>query len=372
MFHQRKTSELKKRKILRRVLQVIVGLILLLLLALFIMSPGKIDPFETEDGQALPNSVSEISYQMIGGMEQGMIIRGESDQNPVLLFLHGGPGTTEYVPSKNSTLNLEKNFTVCYWEQRGAGKSYAKADPEDITVDQLIADTIEVTNYLRERFGQEKIYLMGHSWGTFLGMQAAAQQPDLYQAYIGTGQMKHAIEGERLMIDSMIEAADEARRNDLIEDLKRSSVYTDNQVSDSYFITKEKVRTELALIPEVVETTTLKEDFLQLLTCKEYTLPEKFYYIRGSMISGKSQGLFMEFTQRDLAEEVPKLAIPVYFLQGIYDDQTPYALAKDYFDELETPLKNFYTFEKSGHNPLFEESGKFSAIVDDIINETQE
>ena len=183
MFLQGKTSGSKKRKIFLRVLQGIVGLILLMLVALFIMSPGKINPLETKEGEPLPNSVSEISYQMIGGMEQGMIIRGESDQNPVLLFLHGGPGTTEYIPSKNSTLNLEKNFTVCYWEQRGAGKSYAKANPEEITVDQLIADTIEVTNYLRERFGQEKIYLMGHSWGTFLGMQAAAQQPDLYQVY---------------------------------------------------------------------------------------------------------------------------------------------------------------------------------------------
>lgn len=337
-----------------------------MIVALIVMSPGRINPLKNENGEVIPNSISEIKQIRIGGIEQGLIVRGVNEKNPVLLFLHGGPGTTEYIPTKYSELNMEEDFTVCYWEQRGAGKSYEAADSDDITVDQMISDTVEVTNYLRQRFKKNKIFVMGHSWGSFLGIQVIAQYPELFQAYIGTGQIKCAIEGEKKVLGSMIEKAKKQNSTALVKKLTNSSVKKNNEVSDSYFVTKEKARAELNMIPEEVDGTTLKEDLSQLICSEEYTILEKFYYIRGSMISGKSKRLFKEFIKCDLAEEIPKVEIPVYFLQGVYDDQTPYSLAKKYYNLLQAPKKGFYRFGKSAHNPMYEESKKFMTIMKKI------
>ncbi len=141
------------------------------------------------DGQTLPGSVAELTAVPIGDHDQAMLIRGRSARNPVLLYLAGGPGGTD-LGAMRADVSLEQDFVVVTWDQRGTGKSYAALDPAGtFTVDQMVADTIEVTNYLRARFGQDRIYLVGNSWGTILGVLAVQQHPELYHAYVGTGQM---------------------------------------------------------------------------------------------------------------------------------------------------------------------------------------
>jgi pimeloyl-ACP methyl ester carboxylesterase len=112
-----------------------------------------------------------------------MVIKSRDETNPVLLFVHGGPGMPEYFLTQSYPTGLENDFTVAWWDQRGAGLSYHPRIPaKTMTVEQFIADTIGVTNHLRHRFGRHKIYLMAHSWGTFLGIQAAQRAPDLYHS----------------------------------------------------------------------------------------------------------------------------------------------------------------------------------------------
>jgi len=166
---------------------------------LLIWSPGKLKPFLDESGNPLAGSLSEKIYVDINGMEQGMFIQSKNISNPVLLFVHGGPGMPEYWLTQRYPTGLEDYFTVVWWEQRGAGLSFSPdLSPEKMTAEQFVSDTLEVTNYLRERFGKEKIYLMGHSWGSYIGIQAAAREPELYYAYIGMAQISYQIQSEQL------------------------------------------------------------------------------------------------------------------------------------------------------------------------------
>jgi pimeloyl-ACP methyl ester carboxylesterase len=149
----------------------LIGLSIILFLLFLAVSPGKIEPFLDADGSVLKDSISEIVSLEIGGTDQKMIIRGRNRQNPVILFLNGGPGSAEFPFSGDLRVVMENDFTICWWDQRGAGMSYsADIDPSTMTLEQLVSDAAELSNYLRNTFDQDKIFLIGHSWGTFLGM----------------------------------------------------------------------------------------------------------------------------------------------------------------------------------------------------------
>ena len=180
-----KIKRLSIKAFVRKVIRIMVTIPAVLLVCVFILvgmllacSPGKPKPFVDENGRPLAGSISEKVFVNINGMEQGMFIISKDATHPVLLYLHGG--MPDYFLTQKYPTGLEDYFTVVWWEQRGSGLSYSTdIPPESITVEQLISDTLAVTNYLRQRFGQEKIYLMGHSGGTFIGIQAAARAPEL-------------------------------------------------------------------------------------------------------------------------------------------------------------------------------------------------
>jgi pimeloyl-ACP methyl ester carboxylesterase len=158
-----------------------------------------------KNGKVIEGSISEKVYTKINGVNMGMIIKSKNRSNPVLLFVHGGPGMPEYPFTETYPAGLEENFTVVWWDQRGAGLSYnSDIQKETMTTEQFVSDTVKVTNYLRERFGQDKIYLMGHSWGSYIAIQAAAKSPELYHAYIGVGQISNQMESEKIAYEYMI------------------------------------------------------------------------------------------------------------------------------------------------------------------------
>lgn len=182
----------KALKILLITLLSIAGMLLVSLIAIALNSPGELEPLRDLEGKEITGSLSEKNSTEIGGMQQGFFIRSENPENPVILFLHGGPGSPELqiiIPFERSE-RLEKYFTVCYWDQRGAGMSYNKTiAPATMTVEQMVEDTRQITEYLQQRFNQDKIYLMGHSWGTYLGVKTIEKYPENYLAFIGIGQV---------------------------------------------------------------------------------------------------------------------------------------------------------------------------------------
>ena len=177
---------------------------LILMGALLAMSPGRPEPMVDQNGRPLAGSLSEKIFVDINGVPQGMFIQSKDINNPVLLYLHGG--MPDYFLKQKYPTGLEEIFTVVWWEQRGSGISYRDSIPkESITQEQLISDTLAVTNYLRELFHQDKIYLMGHSGGSFFGIQVVARAPELYHAYIGVAQMSNTFKSEKLADDYMLE-----------------------------------------------------------------------------------------------------------------------------------------------------------------------
>ncbi len=177
----------KALKIIGITLLSIIGIWLIGVGIVAINSPGKLEPLKDKDGKKIAGSLSEKSFIEIGGIQQGFFMRSENPENPVILFLHGGPGSPELfmlIPTETSE-RLEKYFTVCYWDQRGAGMSYNKnLNSLTMTVEQMVEDTRQMTEYLKSRFNQEKIYLMGHSWGSYLGVETISKYPENYWASV--------------------------------------------------------------------------------------------------------------------------------------------------------------------------------------------
>jgi pimeloyl-ACP methyl ester carboxylesterase len=207
------------------VVSTLVGSIVGLLGALLLRSRGKPRLLLDSNGRPLSNSISEKIWVEINGIEQGMFIESQNDGNPVLLMVHGGPGMPDHFLTDRYPTGLEELFTVVWWEQRGTGLSYHGDIPaKTMTVNQFVSDTLAVTNYLRSRFGKAKIYLMGHSWGSFIGIQAAAQAPELFYAYIGMAQMSYQLESEKLAYEFMLEQLKQRGDRKMVHRLRKAGL----------------------------------------------------------------------------------------------------------------------------------------------------
>lgn len=369
---QAKTTLRRKAvRLMALLLAILAGGVLTLAVLFFANSPGRPQPFLDDSGNVLDGSISEKIQVEIGGVSQGMFIRGKNINNPVLLFLHGGPGMPEYFLSEKYQTGLEDMFTVCYWEQRGAGISYTKGMSGDsITSAQLISDTIAVTNYLRERFGQEKIYLMAHSWGTFIGIQAAAEAPELYSAYIGMGQISDQGASEKLAYAYMLDQYEAFGNTRMVDQMKKYPLLEDDAATLPFFISmlRDQTMHQLGIGTMHDMTSVVTGIFLPVMGSHAYTAGEKITLWRAKAFLRSETGLLEELFSTDLSVKVPALQIPVYFMSGIYDYTVSYELSRQYFDKLQAPVKGFYTFKNSAHTPLFEEPEKFLQILrDDVL-----
>jgi len=333
---------------------------------LLAFSPGKPHPFLDENGSPLAGGISEKIFININGVEQGMFIKSKDLSHPVLLYLHGG--MPDYFLTQNYPTGLDDYFTVIWWEQRGSGISYSSTIPsETMTLEQMISDTLEVTNYLRNRFGKEKIYLMGHSGGTFIGIQAAAKAPELYYAYIGVAQMTYQLKSERLAYEYMLKVFKENGNDEMVRKLKASPVTMTGGTPDAYLKIRDTAMHSLGIGTTHDMHSVITGIFLPSLMCKDYTLKEKVNMWLGKSHSGVSV-LWNEMLSTNLTTQVTELEIPVYFFEGIYDYTVSYTLAKDYFETLQAPIKGFYTFEQSAHSPIFEEPDKVRQIIlEDVL-----
>jgi pimeloyl-ACP methyl ester carboxylesterase len=315
----------------------------------------------------------------INGLRQGMFLTGvpEPDEDgemptkPVLLFLHGGPGMPEFFLTRRRPAGIDEDFIVCWWEQRGAGLSYRpRIPPASMTLDQFIADAIAVTDYLRERFGVEKVVLVGHSWGSYLGIQVAAAAPERFSAYVGMGQMVHQIESERRAQAFMIARFREMGKTRMVRRLARAPVPVSPPLPRAYERVRDKGMHRLGVGTTRDMRSVFTGIFLPVWREGNYTLPERAAIWAGKRFSHRS-GLWNQMLATDLEDTVPELAVPAYFLHGAYDQTVSYPMARGYFETLQAPTKGFYTFSESAHSPLFEEPERARAILrDDVLTGT--
>jgi pimeloyl-ACP methyl ester carboxylesterase len=368
------TGLLKKKSMILLLLSVIVLCLTTFITTLFIMSPDKLKPFADQSGKPLNGSISEKIFVNIGGVEQGMFIRGKDAENPVLLFVHGGPSFPEYFLVEKYPVGLEDHFTVCYWEQRGGGISFSpQVTLESMTLQQLASDAIEVTNYLRDRFNRQKIYMMAHSGGTAFAIQAVERFPQLFHAYIGVAQITRQAESEKLGYKYMMDQYKTNGNLKMVAEFKKYPILEDDSLILSFFnsVLRDKAQHDLGIGTMHNMRSVIKGVFLSLWTCKAYTIREKLNIWISKFSFLKKTGLRREVIQADIPAKIPKLEIPVYFFSGRYDLTVNKDLSKEYLENIMAPVKGFYTFNESAHSPMFEEPQRLMEImIKDVLNRT--
>jgi pimeloyl-ACP methyl ester carboxylesterase len=315
----------------------------------------------------------------VNGVRQGVFLRGHERAGggadwggkPVLLFVHGGPGMPEYFLDRTThPTGLDQDFVVCWWEQRGAGLSYSRAVPRaSMTVDQLVDDTVAVAGLLRRRFSQDKVYLLAHSWGSFIGIQAAARAPELFHAYVGMGQVAHQQRSEVLAYE--YELQEYRRRGDarMVRALEAAPVTPAAPPPRAYMRMRDKAMHTIGVGTTRKMKSVVTGVFLPVWRTPDYTVRERIAIGRGK---AWSRGiLWDEFLATDLTEKVPELEVPAYICQGRHDYTSSYELARAYCARLRAPVKGFYTFERSAHSPAFEEPARFRQILrEDVLRGT--
>lgn len=345
---------------------IILGSLLIIICVLYVHSPGNCEQYLDLNRKPLINSIVEKTFVTIGGIKQGMFIRSIDLNNPVLLYVHGGPAFPNYFLFDKYKPGLEDYFTVCYWEQRGGGLSYRSDIPlESMSFEQLTSDAIEVSNYLRKRFGKDKIFIMAHSGGTPIAIQAAAKAPELYHAYIGMAQITRQSESERIAYRYIVDQYTEMGNKKGLKELSKYPILKSDTCYTYFYksLIRDKSMHKLGIGTMRNMKSIFFGVFIPVWMCKAYTFREK-YNIWVSKFTFIKRAKFVDqlFTL-DIPVSIPKLNIPVYFFSGKYDLTVNIGLSKAYLEKLHAPVKGFYTFENSAHSPLFEEPQRVKEII---------
>jgi pimeloyl-ACP methyl ester carboxylesterase len=314
----------------------------------------------------VPDGLSEKIFREVNGTTQGIILRAAKPGNPVLLHLHGG--LPESFLTERDPSPLEEVFTVAWWEQRGAGLSYSpRIAPHTITGEQLVSDTLVVARYLIRRFGQDRIHLLGHSGGSYVGIQAAARAPELFRSYIGVGQMVDQLRSERLAWEYMIQRFTEQGDRRMVRRLQAAEVTLDGEVPRRYLAVRDRAMHALGVGTTRQMHSVVTGLVIPSLRARQYSWPEKVRLWRGKMRAGISP-LWPEMTSSRISEMVPSLEIPAYFLHGRHDCTCSYDLARNFAQNLRAPVRGFYTFEDSAHSPILEEPAWAKRIlIEDVL-----
>ncbi|MEW6751864.1 MAG: alpha/beta hydrolase [Candidatus Latescibacterota bacterium] len=305
----------------------------------FVLRRGRTPELEGE------RSVASLETVRLGGAEQWVLIRGHDRSHPVVLFLHGGPGMPAMYLAHAWQRELERDFVVVHWDRRGAGKSYSAAAGDDpLSVSQALADTYELTQALRRRFGQEPIYLVGHSWGSYLGLLIARQHPECYAAYIGVGQLAGTrAEAEALRHRHVEHAAAQTGDEETAARLAAGGPVTE----DDLFRYGAELHAARSFWPLLWTG----------LLAPEYTLRDVLHVKRGA--DEVARRMACDVLPRPLEGEVTRLEVPVFLFLGRHDYTTPSELAAAYAERLQAPFKEVTWFEHSAHFSFFEEPARF-------------
>lgn len=307
-------------------------------------------------------SIATLEKVCIGGSDQWILERSGDVGNPIVLYLHGGPGTSQLTSNRRDTRDLEKFFTVVNWDQRGAGKSYgAIRDAGKMNIGQFVEDTRELTLYLLRKFHKDRLVLAGHSWGSVIGALTVSKYPELYYCYVGIGQIGNMAEGEAASYRWTLDQAREHKDQRAVEALVKmgSPPYEGDWRKKTI-----KQRTYLARFGGEIHGSRNGAFGLViggLLFSREYTLADRINFFRG--ILGSMRMLWPQLLEIDLFESVPEIRVPVFLLEGRYDHECPSEIAERYFDSIKAPSKELIWFDKSAHLPNSEERDLFNKVM---------
>lgn len=352
-----------------------IGIVILILIAVVIGGLIWIQLMKNKRAKAFtitaPNGTECGEYVEIGGIMQYLHHRSENVDHPVMLFLHGGPGFPMLPFAQDFQIPWEKHVTVVQWDQRNCGKTYFKNNPDKVTptntLDQVIQDTYEVVQYLRSKYNQDKIIIMGHSWGSVLGSLFTMKYPQLVLSYIGVGQVVNMVETERIGYDKVLECARSAGNEKDVECLLALSPYplqTYDSIMNAKFVKLRKLQAKykLAAGPS-------KELVWSAITSPFYSIKDMRYLFIPNLMKVRHGAILDElFRNYDLTTVGKNYEVPMFYVQGEADWQTSYALAKAYFATIEAPVKRFYSIPDAGHLTMIDQKELFNKALYDIID----
>lgn len=318
------------------------------------------EPFRAPSGDVVPESVAVMERVVIGGVPQQLWFRGRDRRAPALLLLHGGPGASEAALFRHYNAELENHYLVVYWEQRGAGRSFDADLPRDsMTMAQFQRDLGEVVDLVRRRFGQPKVVLLGHSWGTAVGLVYASEHPDRVAAFVGTGQVADMPQGE--LVSWEFARAEARRRGDDDALAELDEIGPPPHTVDEMLVSRKWVERFGGSFAGELTTGSL---IWAALGTDEAGVWDLVLFGRGNRFS--LELLWPEFSTFSALPR-RRFAVPIFFLLGRRDWQVPATVAAAYFETIEAPCKRLVWFESSAHNPPFEEARAFDRVLIDEV-----
>ncbi|HEY7304886.1 MAG TPA: alpha/beta hydrolase [Bryobacteraceae bacterium] len=317
---------------------------------------GKTPPFRGQTGEILPGSIAEIAYLRLGGLDQWVMIRGESVVNPVLILLHGGPGFPEMRFFRFFNAALEKSFTVVYWDQRGTDKSFQrKIPPSSMTIERFIADLDELVDAMRKRFGKDRVAIYGHSWGSALGILYAVHSPEKVAVYVGAGQVGDWLASEVICYNFTLAEAERRGNRKALRELRAIGPppYTARRV-----MVQRKWLTRFVGMVRGMSMWRVSRIIISGPESSIFDLPN---ILCGTLFS--TYTMWDEVSQLNLVKAAHVLQMPALFFIGRHDHVIAPEISVAYFDMLTAPSKRLIWFEESAHEPPFEEPAKFNAAI---------
>lgn len=317
-------------------------------------------PFRGPGGEVVPGSIAEAGYLRLGGVDQWVMIRGESTANPPLVLLHGGPGFSETHFFRHFNAPLERSLTVVYWDQRGAGKSFDRGIPaSSMTVERFVADLAELVEAVCERVGKREVVVFGHSWGSALGALYASRFPERVAAYVGCEQVGDWPAAEAA---SYAYALAEAERRGNRRALRALRAIGPPPYDAESVFTERKWVSRLEGTLDARSTWGLAR---LLVRGPEWSILDLPALVRG--FRSTMDAMWGEVSRLDLTRAVPALRMPVFFFQGRRDHWVPPATSTAYFAALRAPSKSLVWFDESGHEPFVDEPAKFNRAMVELV-----
>jgi pimeloyl-ACP methyl ester carboxylesterase len=311
---------------------------------------------------------------ILGDLKQWIFIRGTDQNNPVLLFLHGGPGVPllGISSSRKTDKELIKHFTVVHWDQRGAGKSYYSDIPaHSMNYDRFVEDCNELIDYLLIRFNTPKVFIVAHSGGTVIGMKTVYKYPEKVYAYVGVAQSVDGFDEQKVAYDFILEQAEKSG------DLSRYNAI--KAIGPPPYDSPKKYLKQAGHIGHYggfLAGSTIKQ-YLKMgilmsyfITSPEYSLSEGFRTLLNKGFDFTMIAIWEEYKNIKLTKEIQSIKVPIYFFEGKYDKTTPTVLVEKFYDNINAEKgKNLIIFENSGHLPMIEEKQRYEELLTTVVLE---
>lgn len=304
--------------------------------------------------------IKTLDKVILGGIEQWILVRGISEQKPIILFLHGGPGLPMMPFHQHFQNDIEEKYLVVHWDQRGTGKSYSDNIPfESMNLQQILSDAHELVLLLKQRYCKNKIYIAGHSWGSILGMNLINLYPEDFYGFISIGQVVDFSKSLNISYSFALEKAKEQGCDETVNELLEIGEPPFNEDDTKLSVILKSVGRFGGKMHNEISFPSIAKN------CEEYTKADMKNIPKGLDFSDRY--LWSVVINTNMMDNLLDFKVPIYFLCGKHDYITPTALTEDYCSKINAPFKKLIILENSAHYPYIEEPSAFSQAIIDIL-----